>query len=250
MTTPHRLVVVFALAAASALPAAAQDVSMSIRSAIGCGPQAATTPAPSDAPRIVGPQDTSPRTLYGLRDLVVVDAGTSRGVQLGQQFFVRRHATSYGSAALGPHAVITAGWTRVVAVNDSTAIAMIDFACDGILQGDYLDPYAAPVIPSDANRTDTGGELDFAAPARVLFGDYGRRTGGAGDLMVADVGQSQGATPGARFAVYRDLHVAGVPLVAVGEAIVVSVGDDTSLVRLTRTRDAVETGDLLIPRKR
>ena len=68
--------------------------------------------------------------------------------------------------------------------------------------------------------------------------------------MVADIGQSQGATPGARFAVYRDMHQAGLPLAAVGEGIVVSVGSDTSLVRLTRAIDAVETGDLLIPRKK
>jgi hypothetical protein len=68
--------------------------------------------------------------------------------------------------------------------------------------------------------------------------------------MVADIGQSQGATPGARFAIYRDVHRAGLPLAAVGEAIVVSAGSDTSLVRLTQTIDAVQTGDLLIPRKK
>jgi hypothetical protein len=65
-----------------------------------------------------------------------------------------------------------------------------------------------------------------------------------------DIGQSQGVTPGVRFAVYRDMHDAGLPLAAVGEGIVVSVGSDTSLLRLTQTIVAVETGDLLIPRKK
>ena len=68
--------------------------------------------------------------------------------------------------------------------------------------------------------------------------------------MVADVGQGQGAVPGTRFAIYRDLRQAGLPLAALGEGIIVSVGSDTSLVRVTQATDAVQTGDLLIPRKK
>jgi hypothetical protein len=276
MTTPRRLIVALTLAALTALPVAAQDLPIPIRIAVGCGPQATTESEPSDAPRIIGIQDSSPRSLYGPHDLVIVDAGTSHGMQLGQQFFVRRsvtshdttapapragatpgwrgfvrrNMTSHGGAAPGARVVVTSGWMHIVAVNDNVSIATIDVACDGVLQGDYLEPYVEPATPSDADRTDTSGTLDFSAPAHVLFGDYGRRTGGAGDLMVADIGQSQGATLGARFAVYRDMHQAGLPLAAVGEGIVVSVGSDTSLVRLTRAIDAVETGDLLIPRKK
>jgi hypothetical protein len=231
---------------------------------------------PSDAPRIAGMQDTSPRSLYGPHDLVVVDAGSSRGMQLGQRFFVRRNVTSHDAAGSGPRAgassgwrgfvrrkmtsrggaaaapqiVVTSGWMHIVAVNDNVAIGSIDVACDGVLQGDYLEPYVEPVTPAGADRTDTTGTLDFSTPAHVLFGDYGRGTGGTGDMMVADIGQSQGATPGARFAVYRDMHQGGLPLAAVGEAIIVSVGSDTSLLRLTRATDVVETGDLLIPRKK
>ena len=67
--------------------------------------------------------------------------------------------------------------------------------------------------------------------------------------MLADIGQGR-AVPGARYAVYRDVHMPGVPLAAVGEAIVISVGDTTSLLRLTQARDAITSGDLLIPRKR
>jgi hypothetical protein len=276
MTTPHRLFVAFTLAASTVLPVGAQDLPMSIRIAVGCGPQATTAPVPSDAPRIAGAQDTSSRSVYGPRDLVVVDAGASRGVQMGQRFFVRRNVTPHDTAALGPpvgatsgwkgfvrrnmtsrggaapgaRVVVTSGWMHIVAVNDNVAIAAIDVACDGILKDDYLEPYVEPATPSDADRTDTSGRLDFSAPAHILFGDYGRWIGGAGDLMIADIGQSGGVTPGARFAVYRDMHQAGLPLAAVGEGIVVSVGSDTSLVRLTQTVAAVETGDLLIPRKK
>jgi hypothetical protein len=276
MSTPHRLAVAFSLAASTTLPVAAQEAPMAIRIAVGCGPQATTaTAGPSDAPRIAGSQDTSPRSLYGPNDLITVDAGTSNGIQLGQRFFVRRNEASYdagtvprvgdtsrwmgfvrrnmtynGGATPAPHAIVTAGWVHIVSVNDSVAIAMIDNACDVIMQGDYLEPYVEPATPRDADRTDTTGALDFSMPAHVLFGDYARRIGGTGDMMLADIGQHQGAMLGARFAIYRDLHQAGLPLAAVGEAIVVSVGVDTSLIRLTRVVDAVQTGDLLIPRSR
>lgn len=276
MTTPHRLVVAITLAGSTALPVAAQDLAIPIRIAVGCGPQATADSEPADAPRIIGMQDTSPRSLYGPRELVVVDAGANRGIQMGQRFFVRRNVISHDTASLGPNrgatpgfmgfvrrrvtprggaapgarVVVTSGWMHIVAVNDNVAIAAIDVACDGILKDDYLEPYVEPATPSDADRTDTSGTLDFSAPAHILFGDYGRWIGGAGDLMIADIGQSEGVTPGARFAVYRDMHQAGLPLAAVGEGIVVSVGSDTSLVRLTQTVAAVETGDLLIPRKK
>jgi hypothetical protein len=278
MSTPHRFAVALSLAASTTLPVAAQEVPMAIRLAVGCGPQATTASAgPSDAPRISGSQDTSPRSLYGPNDLITVDAGTSHGIQLGQRFFVRRNetSTSYdagtvprvgdtsrwmgfvrrnmtynGGATPGPHAIVTAGWVHIVSVNDSVAIAMIDNACDVIMQGDYLEPYVEPAAPPDADLTDTSGALDFSMPAHVLFGDYARQIGGAGDMMLADIGQHQGAMLGARFAIYRDLHQAGLPLAAVGEAIVVSVSVDTSLIRLTRVNDAVQTGDLLIPRSR
>jgi hypothetical protein len=275
MITPQRLVVAFTLAASTALPVAAQDLPIAIRIAVGCGPQATMASEPSDAPHISGMQDTSPRSLYGPHDLVIVDAGANHGIQLGQRFFIRRNVTlhdaapgprvgatsgwkgfvrhnmtSNGGATAGARVVVTSGWMHIVAVNETVSVAMIDVACDAVLQGDYLEAYVEPATPSDADRTDTSGTPDFSAPSHILFGDYGRRTGGAGDLMVADVGQNQGAMPGTRFAIYRDLRQAGLPLAAVGEGIIVSVGSDTSLVRLTRATDAVQTGDLLIPRKK
>ena len=64
------------------------------------------------------------------------------------------------------------------------------------------------------------------------------------------VGEIRGAAPGTRFAIYRNVNVAGLPLAAVGEAIVVFADPETSVVRLTRVRDAIYSGDLLIPRRR
>ena len=251
MTITERLVVASALVSLCAAPAAAQDLPLPITNAANCAPRAtAAGPLAPDLPQIVGARDSSDRSLYGPRDQVIVNAGTARGMQVGQKFFVRRKVAAGYESRTGLHAATTAGWLSITAVNDTTAVGRIDFACDGIQQWDYLEPWAAPALPLGANRTDATGELDFSSPAHVLFGDYGRLTGGQGDMMLADVGQSQGAVPGARYAIYRDVHVPGVPLAAVGEAILISVGESTSLFRLTQARDAITSGDLLIPRKR
>jgi len=131
-----------------------------------------------------------------------------------------------------------------------TAIGLIDFACDGILVGDFLEPYAPPSLPADVDRTDTTGSLDFSTAGHVLFGNNERRTGAQGDFMVADIGTDQGAEPGSRFAIYRTAGVAGLPLESIGEAIVVSASRETSVFRITSARQAVDSGHLLIPRRK
>jgi hypothetical protein len=93
------------------------------------------------------------------------------------------------------------------------------------------------------------GELDFDHPVRVLNGELMRHSGGTGDFMLIDQGAGAGAAVGAHFAVYRDLLEPGLPLTEIGEAVVMSVGPKLSVVRITRARDAVITGDYAVPRK-
>jgi hypothetical protein len=240
-----RVAVALALMTSTAAVAGAQNA---LRMAAACAPRAVTAPPPVDALRLIGAQDSVGRQLFGGGDLVVIGGGRARGVELGQQFFVRRPTA--GHYRVGPRAVTTAGWLRIVAVDEMTAIALVDFACDGLLAGDYLEAYVAPTLPLDADRTDTQGELDFSAPGRLLFGDNERTAGATGDFMVTDVGETRGAAPGMRFAIYRNVNVPGLPLAVVGEAIVVFADPETSVVRLTRTHDAIYSGDLLIPRRR
>ncbi len=249
MHTRRLIVLAAVLYGAAASPARGADIPLGIQNAARCAPRATSTTGPTDPLRIIGAQDSAPRGLFGTRDLLIIGAGTGRGVALGQQFVIRR-APASGWHVDGPRAIVTAGWLRIVAVNETTSIGTVEFACDGILRGDYLEPYFEPVLPEHLDRTDTTGELDFSMPARVLFGDEERLTGGTGDFMVIDAGLSHGAEPGARFAIYRDLNVSGLPLAPVGEAIVVHASADTAVVRLTMTRDAVQRGDLLIPRKK
>ena len=57
---------------------------------------------------MVGSQDSTPRFLFGDRDLLVIGGGTGAGVQLGQQFFIRRQNMAEGKSA--HRGAVTLGW--------------------------------------------------------------------------------------------------------------------------------------------
>jgi hypothetical protein len=204
---------------------------------------------PEHALLIIGSQDAMPRSLFGNRDLLVIGGGTADGVQLGQQFFVRR-SSRFGSTQGGRgHSSKTLGWIRVVAVNESTAIATVDHVCGGMVRTDYLDPFIAPVLPAGADRDEAPGEPDFTSLSRIVIGNEDRTHVGAGDFALIDRGSEQGLIAGTRFAVYRDVGPAGMPLASIGEGIVISMGPSMALTRITRVRDAVRNGDYVALRK-
>jgi outer membrane protein OmpA-like peptidoglycan-associated protein len=239
MTTPR-----FALALTIFLPtlSAAQDLSPAIRLSAACAPVGRAMP--SDAPRIgaTGPQQ---KTLYNVGEQVAIDAGADHGLQAGERYFVRRAMASRG----GPGVEQTVGWLRVSDTRESTATGTIEFTCDAVAVGDHLEPYADPVLPSDLDRTDASGTLDPSRSVSVLYGNEGRELGGDRDFMLADAGEDQGITPGARYAVYRGSSRRGeFPQDAFGEAVVVSVFADKAVLRITEAGDAVRSGDTLVLR--
>lgn len=224
----------------------AQAADTKMLNAVKCAVRSSSTPPPINAIQIIGSQDTSARLLYDRHDLLLVNGGTGRDLHVDQRFFIRRSAAFGAKQQTGPRAVATTGWLRIVAVNETTAIARVEYACGAIHQGDYLDAYVEPVIPLGIDKTDATGEPDFTAPAHVLFGEDERASGAAGDFLVID----RALEPGSRLAVYRQLAIPDLPLTPIGETVVVDSDDKTSIIRITRARDYVSTGDLLIPRKK
>ena len=62
-----------------------------------------------------------------------------------------------GPSPGNPLTVHTAGWVRVLEVDSDFATAQVLHACEGMLTGDFLEPYAAPLLAaitrSTASRT-------------------------------------------------------------------------------------------------
>ncbi len=74
------------------------------------------------------------------------------------------------------------------------------------------------------------------------------RTFGDGDTLSIDRGTVHGVKLGARFMIFRDIQY-GLPLVWVGDAVVMEQGELTSKVVLVLVKDVVQRGDVVVPRR-
>jgi hypothetical protein len=208
---------------------------------VACGPAAAWEP-PLAAMRIVA-GEIQGRATFGPGEVVIVDAGRAHGLEVGQEFFVRRAFRDQFlepvDGALPPMTIRTAGWVRLLEVHEGTATARILHSCDAIGDGDYLEPFTLPVVPPPL-----AGAPDYGDPARLLLGDERRQIGAAGTLMVLDRGADQGVLAGQRLTVFRPT-IEGGPVRRVAEATVMTVRPHTALIRIETSRDAVYVGDLV-----
>lgn len=181
-------------------------------------------------------------------DVAVLSGGTPAGLSTGQRYLVRRLRVSEKALTReteGYNSVRTAGWVTITAVDDHTALAKVDFSCDTIEPGDFLETFREPALPEKASDP---GDPRFSERAHVLFGIDRRVNLADGDLFNLDRGREQGVALGGRFAIYRDRHD-GAPLVHVADAVVLELAANTSKAVLVMVRDAVLAGDLAFPRR-
>lgn len=186
--------------------------------------------------------DAKLRRAFASPDTLLIPGGTSKGVEVGQQYFVRRlllSPTKQKPSLEVPGTVHTAGWITVIGSDEFAALAKVEYACDAFLRGDYLEPFAATPLP--AHVADPLPPV-FNNMGRLLFGSDGRRSFANGDMVVIDRGATSGLTAGARLSIYRDPKTGG-PLVPVGHAIVLTVGQDTATVIADRVRSELTAGD-------
>lgn len=237
------------LAARSLVPAAAGVQATTARPAIrdlaaelACGAKA-TFEAPVPTLRVSGGRDKF-KGLFGRGDALVIAGGTAQGVKVGQEYFIRRivsdRFTAVSSDGVQPVSIHTAGWVKVVDAQTNAAVVTVTHSCDGILEGDYLEPFAVPAVPLSAPIV---GEADYSNPGKVILGDERRQMGSAGSLMVVNRGSDHGLRAGQRLTIFRD--AAGGPVVRVGEGTVMAVGPETTTFRIDKSTDAIYVGDLI-----
>jgi hypothetical protein len=197
-----------------------------------------------DAPRIVAAQDGNAelRTVFADPDVLTLDRGTGAGVQVGQQFFVRRLLKGPSRSDISPRFpgfIHTVAWIAVTAADERFALAKVSRACDVIRAGDYLEPFAMPALPT---AFAPAGKVQWPDMAKILYGRDGRGSMANGDIFSIDRGSSKGLTAGTRMVFYRDIRRGG-PLVEVGEGITVAVTPEVATVVATSVKDTLRTGD-------
>jgi hypothetical protein len=210
---------------------------------LACAP-AAVLVAPAMPLRVAGGTEHG-KYMFGPNDRMVIGAGTKQGLQTGQEYFVRRVVHDQFSpmaAASVLTSIHTAGWVRITDASDDVSIATVMHACDGVLEGDYLEPFVDPGAPP---ASASEGRPDYAHPARLVLADERRQSASAGMLMLIDRGTDQEIRPGQRLTVFRQSLDGRGPVTTVGLATVLSVRPQTSLVRIDTSDDAVLIGDMV-----
>jgi hypothetical protein len=215
--------------------------------ALTCAPSVAYESSGSPL-RVTGGQWLEPRLSAAPSELVTINAGRANGMQVGQEFFVRRILKDRDQIVSRetPATVQTAGWIRVYAIEEEMSLATIVHACDTVLVGDYLEPFAMPVaVPRAAKQ----GKPERDNYARVLPGRDRRRTFGAGEFIVIDRGRDHGIVPGSQFVVYHDKKEKGNFLYEVADAVAVDVRETSSTLSVTFSRSVVSVNDYVSMRK-
>ncbi len=251
------LIVVLGWSVPAFAQAPPQNGDASRRLQVACAPLSLPA-APNQALRVVGSYERG-RMLFGPNEPLVVNAGTNQGMRAGQEYFVRRVVHDRFTAwTLDTHAtsVHTAGWIRIVDAQADMAVATVTHACDGVMEGDYLEPFVDPVPAADAGVT---GEPDFAHPARIALGDEKRQSAAPGSVMLLDQGADHGLRAGQTLTIYRETvfgryradmgyDAPGVrgrgPIMRIGVARVLAVSPQSALVSIESSTDAIYVGDL------
>lgn len=238
MTFSVALTALGALALFGQAPPIASGMNISER--IACAPNSVPA-APVAGIRVLGGYVHS-RRMFGPGEPLIVNAGSQHGLQRGQRYYVRRYIQDRFSPATELlHSIHTAGWITIVDVKDTLAVATVTAACDGVQEGDYLEPYTDPIVPPAA----LAGAPDFAHPGVIVMADERRQMGYPGMMMIVNRGSEHDLRAGQGLTVYRETLGAGGPLLSLGTATVLTVRPQTSLIRIDTAREAIFLGDLV-----
>ena len=199
--------------------------------------------------RVVSHRDNSDRRLLGPGDLLVIDAGETKGVTNGQNLVVRRRLQT-ASLSFGPKqqqqqqqtgSDQTAGLVQVVEISPESSVAQVVHACGEIVAGDPVEPYVAqPAFFAVAD-----GRPQFDDPARITLGENGQRASAAGQMVVIDRGIMQGVQRGQRLTIFRSSPDNPRLKTTIGDGVIVAIRADSATIKIDKTIDAVMVGDLV-----
>jgi len=232
--------------------------------ALACAPSLTfVQPAPSLL--LTGGQDATTRHSYGPGDLITINAGSDNGIEVGQEYYVRRVQAPRGSriSRATPATIKTTGWVKVYAVDKTMSIVTVSHACDTMNLGDYLEPFTVPQPPAPDVNPPKPQRENYG---HVLIGTDRRTMFAKNDFFTVDRGSDHGVTLGARFIIYRDkrrmetLRLSAMKelpptivspefLFEMGEAVVVQVTPEISTLKALNARAAFWTGDYVALRK-
>ena len=193
---------------------------------------------------IVGHRDEENRTVFGVRDVLLLDIGHDFGAAVGQNYVVRRRfrigdkTAPLKMATLGDQ---TAALVQVVETHAATSVAVVVYTCGELFAGDSIEPFE----PLPLLSARLSGAPRFEDPAKIILGEYGHSIAAPKQLMVIDRGTADGAERGQRLTIFRRVQGPRGPVSRIADAVVIAVREHSATIRIERASDAVSIGDLV-----
>jgi hypothetical protein len=181
--------------------------------------------------------------LYASGDVLTIEGGKTTGLEVGQNLVARRsyHATGEPGVT-GEH---TAGLVQIVAADERAAVAVVIYACDELMQGDWL----ARFEPEPIRAPERAGIPAYDQAARILLTDADQMIGAPRRLMVIDQGRDNGIRVGQRVTLFRERRPASRGRAVIGDAVVVAVRLDSATIRVQHANDVIAVGDSAAPQR-
>jgi hypothetical protein len=214
---------------------------------LACAPKL-TFEVPPTPLRVTGSQESNVHRMLGPGDLITINAGTDNGVEVGQEYYVRR-AVPIERRPISrdnPATIRTSAWIRIWAVDREMSLATITHACDSVQLEDFLEPFVLPEEPAVSVIRPRAPRGNYG---RLMTGNDNRTIFGRGDYFLVDRGSDHGVSRGSQFVVYRDNLQPNNFLFELGEAVAVEVAPEWTAARITVSYDAFRSGDYVALRK-
>jgi len=181
--------------------------------------------------------------LYASGDELVIDGGKTTGLEVGQNLVARRSFHASGEPGMtGEH---TAGLVQIVSADQSAAVAVVIYACDELMPGDWLGPFE----PEPVRAPERAGIPVYDRAARILLTDADQLIGAPRRLMVIDRGRDNGIHVGQRLTLFRERRPGGRGPAVIGDAVVVAVRLDSATIRVEHASDVIAVGDSAAPQR-
>lgn len=193
---------------------------------------------------IIGHRDEKTRSVFGVRDILLLDIGADFGAAVGHNYVVRRRFRLGDKTAptkLATFGEQTAALVQVVETHAATSVAVVVYTCGELYAGDSVERFdPLPLLSARGS-----GAPQFEDPARVIFGEHGQGMAAPQQLMVIDRGAADGAERGQRLTVFRRVQGERGPVSTIADAVVIAVREHSATIRIERASDAVSVGDLV-----
>jgi hypothetical protein len=249
--------------------------------AVYCSNFVTSERAAEDSYLISGEQSNA-RVIYGLRDYVYINKGSSQGVRVGDRYSVYRPESDPAEVpwfkwqqklakAMGTF-YKDAGQLKVVDVQPSVSTAEVTFACEFLQRGDLIRPWQERPAPpyKPAAKFERFAPVSGKSVGMVVFGKDFSQTFGQFNTTYVNLGTAQGVNVGDYVRVFRyqgsnaetapyyadyqfKMYGFGstpvsykwndLPREVLGEGIVLNVSPNASTVLVTFSRVEIFAGD-------